>query len=286
MQSSNNKVKILKKLSGFSGCSVFLCNYDSGYFVRKISQSVAYNARLAVQCQKQEAFCPTHLIKTPKILNKGFIDDLYFFDMEFVKGVTLAGSLVSLSAKKTEKIVKRIVYQEVTMEKVNVLDEELYFKKVQSLKERIGEGGIFSDVFRLLTTMDFDHLFSSDCHGDLTLENIIIPSDSDSVYLIDFLDSFLNSWMVDVAKILQDIFIGWSFRNLPHDDNLVLRCAILTEMLNRQLLRIDTSGRCMRNVYLLLLLNILRIYPYTTDAVTRLFLNQSLMKTYNFIRSL
>jgi hypothetical protein len=52
------------------------------------------------------------------------------------------------------------------------------------------------------------------CHGDLTLENIIYNS-YDGFMLIDFIDTFLETPLQDVAKINQDLIFGWSARNSP-----------------------------------------------------------------------
>jgi hypothetical protein len=49
------------------------------------------------------------------------------------------------------------------------------------------------------------------CHGDLTLSNIIITQDN-YMYLFDFLDTFIESPLQDVSKIIQDMKYGWSFR--------------------------------------------------------------------------
>jgi thiamine kinase-like enzyme len=50
------------------------------------------------------------------------------------------------------------------------------------------------------------------CHGDLTLSNIIITNDN-YMYIFDFLDTFIDSPLQDVSKIIQDMKYGWSFRH-------------------------------------------------------------------------
>jgi hypothetical protein len=52
------------------------------------------------------------------------------------------------------------------------------------------------------------------CHGDLTLSNVIL-SPGQNVVLIDFLDTYLETPLQDVAKLMQDFEYGWSFRNSP-----------------------------------------------------------------------
>jgi aminoglycoside/choline kinase family phosphotransferase len=46
------------------------------------------------------------------------------------------------------------------------------------------------------------------CHGDLTLENIIVD-DRGRPWLVDFLDAPFEHWWQDVAKLHQDLDGGW-----------------------------------------------------------------------------
>lgn len=50
------------------------------------------------------------------------------------------------------------------------------------------------------------------CHGDLTLSNMILTQDN-KMYLFDFLESFIESPLQDISKIIQDMRHGWSFRH-------------------------------------------------------------------------
>jgi len=49
------------------------------------------------------------------------------------------------------------------------------------------------------------------CHGDLTLSNMIL-SPSKGLVLIDFLDTYFESPLQDVAKLRQDFYYGWARR--------------------------------------------------------------------------
>ena len=45
-----------------------------------------------------------------------------------------------------------------------------------------------------------------------------------------------------------------------------------------EIIKLDNGRKCLDCIYHILLLNILRIYPYTTDEATFAFLNQSIEK--------
>ena len=46
------------------------------------------------------------------------------------------------------------------------------------------------------------------CHGDLTFSNILFSKSN--FYLIDFLDSFIETPLMDIVKLRQDSAYGWS----------------------------------------------------------------------------
>jgi thiamine kinase-like enzyme len=121
-----------------------------------------------------------------------------------------------------------------------------------------------------LKRVDWSRCEESSCHGDLTLENIIIRDGE--LYLIDFLDSFYNSWMIDVAKILQDIECFWSYRHEPRSLNLHVRAVALKYLLTTYIRSRHGGEEYLVMVYNLLLLNLLRILPYTKDEETLKYL--------------
>jgi hypothetical protein len=73
-------------LIGHSGCEIILINENKKSFVRKISKDLGYNARMKLQCEKQEKFSHDKIF-APKVLSTGHIAGLFYFDMEFVNGV-------------------------------------------------------------------------------------------------------------------------------------------------------------------------------------------------------
>ena len=92
--------------------------------------------------------------------------------------------------------------------------------------------------------------------------------------------------MVDVAKLLQDIDLGWSYRHIKRDYNLNLRLGIAKQALIEDILQLENGKSLLRNIYYVLLLNVLRIYPYTHDEETMNFLNEATEKVLNTIESM
>ena len=75
-----------------------------------------------------------------------------------------------------------------------------------SLKKNINKPGTIENY-----EMVFDYLnnnipnlniYKNVCHGDLTLSNLIFKNNE--IYCIDFLDSFIDSPIIDLVKLKQD----------------------------------------------------------------------------------
>ena len=111
--------------------------------------------------------------------------------------------------------------------------------------------------------MDFDwgNIQKSYCHGDLTFENIMISNGN--MYLLDFLDSFINSRIVDFAKIFQDVILGWSWRNKNYRP-------FITLMYMYDYMKERISDMELEASHRMLVLNMLRIIPYTNSQTCQL----------------
>jgi hypothetical protein len=99
------------------------------------------------------------------------------------------------------------------------------------------------------------------CHGDLTLSNIIITQNHE-LYLLDFLDSFLESPLQDAAKVLQDMIYGWSFRH--ESEALRLRSQLFCESAYPDYINI-LSRIYNKEMDIFRLLTIIRIAPYISE---------------------
>ena len=105
----------------------------------------------------------------------------------------------------------------------------------------------------------------SRCHGDLTLGNMIFQKSQNRVVLIDFLEVYLNSYLIDIAKIEQDLRYGWSVRHggrLNKIRNEIIAEKYLPKF--KSLVRAEDA-----DLYEVIAdLNVMRIAPYCNDKVT------------------
>lgn len=278
--------ELVKSLSGHSGCTVDLCKMADNFFIRKTAGVAGYNKRLKKQYIKQLKF-ELSGVSVPKIYNHGSISDVFYFDMEFVDGITLAEYMHKIKVKEIVDLMT-VLFKALESCKTEICPKakEIFRKKIASLRQTIDvKNSIADKALSVLEKFDFGAIPMSACCGDLTLENIILSS-CGKIYLIDLLDSFYNSWLIDVAKILQDIDLGWSYRHIARDYNLNLRLEIAKQALLENILAMPNGRVVLRQIYHLLLLNILRIYPYAKDEDTLNFLNSSCLKIIDTINKM
>ena len=266
-------------LGGHSGCQIFLIEDDDGNaYVRKVSKDKNYNDRLKIQSEKQDSFCGNP-IRAPKVLAQGYTaDGLFFFDMEYIQGVTLAEYIKTIEIGKIKGLVEALVSSIVSQKQKLITEEEkqlitgIFKKKISELRKRLSnDNEIVNQALDLLEKHDWSKLSPSQCHGDMTLENIIIKNDR--LYFIDFLDSFYNSWFLDIGTLLQDVQVMWSYRFQKEISmNTVLRLIVFRDLLLDEIRKINSSY--VIEIYYSLLQKLIRIYPYTKDQLTYEFLNE------------
>lgn len=274
-------------LGGHSGCKILLCEKNNNeIFVRKISSDKNYNKRLAVQAKKQATYSNPN-IKVPKVLQTGYTDDgLFYFDMEYVQGITMAEYIKTIEIGKVRSICESIVNNIVSRDSENTdVDESIFTTKIASLKEKLQpqNNPVINDAVELLNKHSWKRFRKTQCHGDLTLENIIVKDNQ--LYLIDFLDSFYDCWIMDISTIMQDVQTMWSYR---HDEeaeiNTKLRLLVFRDILMDTVKRVSPEDYL--EVYYALLLKLIRIFPYTKDKETYDFLNDKTKSIINIIREM
>ena len=201
--------------------------------------------------------------------------------MKYINGTTLADYLHDVEISSIHKIVER--FMEIVPEsyEYDINAKHKFHKKLSDLKKNIDlkDHSNLKKVFRHLEEYEWKHCIASDCHGDLTLENIVWVDGE--LYLLDFLDSFYNSWMIDFAKIFQDIECYWSYRHKEVlGENLRIRLVILKQLVIDRILTLKDGDKLLYSIYCILLINLVRIVPYSNDELTKVYLAREIEKIY------
>jgi len=268
---------------GLSGCKIELID---NHTIRKYSSGLNYNSRLSKQIDKQVFFSNKIFksIHVPKITNIKK-ENLFSFEMEYVTGHSFDQFFSFCSIDDIEFVVEALIeYFDDVFVSAKMYSEDEAKSKIISKIESLESNSDYPDYISYLKqyveneTLNIPKAF---CHGDLTFTNIIF--NSKRLYLIDFLDSYLDTPLVDFVKLKQDLVYCWSL-NVQEIDSLRIRQIykkIWTILYNKYKCIIDTPAFIILDA-----LNAFRIEPYLTNSRQRLILetivkNSELYEDFN-----
>lgn len=250
------------KLAGHSGCKITLINSFGTTIVRKISKNVEYNSRLKLQCEKQKNFLHKTII-APKVYSEGTIDDLFYFDMEYVNGLKFNDFIKVQKFQKVKDlftILLDFIFENINYQNLNL--GNLIEDKINSI---VDTQLIDNRIVENLKIIAQKPVPKGYCHGDFTFENILIANNQ--IYLIDFLDSYIDSPIIDISKILQELDLDWSNRNSHSNFTSIIKNHFLKGILLERIAKEIPDGSI---VNLQRKLTLMRIIPYTTSLKMKL----------------
>ena len=254
------------KVPGNSGCLVDIVFLDQHIAVRKSACSPEYAIRLHNQRIKQESFCCNiQGLRVPKIIQH----DEMSFTMEYLPML----DCIEFFERATPNVIKsrietliKLVTWELNSAVITVVDGDKFRKKLvdiqMSVPVNIWEqwySNYAADVQGML--LNPVELPLGQCHGDLTMSNVMFSIEDECVGIIDFLDSYIESPVVDIVKLRQDTRYHWTNRRYlrEHDHGKV-------SIVNRWIDAIITQSFhdliVSRAFWLLEMMNYLRIAPY------------------------
>lgn len=272
----------MKTLS-HSGCRVEAV--DANY-VQKSADTPAAAARLERQMNKQLAFRQYNRLPefgAPAVIGHGRpARELFYFEMgrcwdktalQFLADAPDARAVVGLARQLCSVVEQDLaaspvqeVSREVVFEKFNRVQGEIISRRIRIDESLMGE--IERRVHALPEVM---RLPVGRCHGDLTLANLFVRHDGSHVTLIDFLDTFIESPLLDVCKLRQDTRFLWTLGLHETEDEYVpavkLRAALrqMDAVVVERFARYEWYGHYYKTFQLL---NLFRILPYVTHPRT------------------
>lgn len=200
------------KLTGRSGCKLEIVRSENSTFVRKSSKNHNYNHRLISQAQKQTTFDGHAVFHTPKVVEIKEEDGAAFFEMEYIPGEKYSDYFSRIGKQEIDRTISRLIeFVQINLSKASIFspDHLIFIEKARMLKQQLADDHMLNQFLDLLIEKIPDSdLPVSYCHGDLTFSNMIF-SDGE-VYLVDFLDSFIDSPLIDIVKLRQDTCFYWT----------------------------------------------------------------------------
>lgn len=267
------------EVKGHSGCQIEVVREDGQLYVDKSSHDLNYLDRLVRQAEKQiEASIPEYQhIRVPKIHKVDRTAEMvnvrmdYVYSRNFVEffeqaGFEQVGYLIDALTMYLEKEIEQspltMVNRSVVIDKFeDVKKKTLANKHLQGDKEI--EDIIYRSqrIFEVLPDMEMP---VGKCHGDLTFSNILF--NGNNYYLIDFLDSFIESPLLDIVKLRQDT--AWLWSQLMYVNPCdTIRLHIAFDKIDHEIDRYFAARYEWYNLYYrpLQLMNFLRILQYAHE---------------------
>ena len=263
-------------IQGHSGSHISIVTEDNELHIHKSTHDAGYVPRLVNQANKQIAASKTEYqhIRVPKIFevqqsatdatikmeyiySKNFVE--YFENAGFEQIKYLIGAIkyfidLEINASTMQTVPSTILTDKMA-DVARKVEKNVHLKDDAEAQELVR---LSSEVMNRVGDMEMP---VGTCHGDLTFSNILF--NGNNYYLIDFLDSFIESPLLDIVKIRQDTAYLWStlMYHKPFDK---VRLSIISERIDNAIDEYFTGKyEWYRRYYMpLQLMNFLRILQY------------------------
>jgi aminoglycoside phosphotransferase (APT) family kinase protein len=287
------------KLEGRSGCPIKIVEKGGKVYVNKASSSLSYNSRLRRQVSKQNEFKQLFLedigFFAPKVYSIGeFLDGIAFFEMEYVQGEKFSDFFQGLSLSQLDSVIEKFInYFFSAIENAKLMEVPDSITKIKSdeVKQKVWPMAHYSEELKnnlfsfLNEKKPMASLPQNFCHGDFTFSNMLFKENG-QICVFDFLDSFIESPLIDLVKLRQDTKFLWS---VLIDENLenhkVVKVIQILDFMDKKLdLYLRGLSTEIQEWYSYLeIFNLARIMPYAQKQSDIQFLNKNLTQLLNTI---
>lgn len=266
-------------IQGHSGCDISIVTEDNELHIHKSTHDAGYVPRLVNQANKQIEASRTEYqhIRVPKIFEVLQSPTDATIKMEYIYSKNFVEYFESAGFEQIKYLIGAIKYfidLEINASSMQTVPANILTDKMADVASKVANNVHLKDdaeaqelVRRSSEVMDAVgdmEMPVGTCHGDLTFSNILF--NGNNYYLIDFLDSFIESPLLDIVKIRQDTAYMWStlMYHKPFDK---VRLSIISEKIDSAIDEYFTGKyEWYRRYYMpLQLMNFLRILQYGHD---------------------
>lgn len=265
-------------VKGHSGFDIDIVREGTDLYVYKHCHDKDLSARLMRQAKKQQQAATHHYtgFQIPHILSTTNTAETTSIKMNYVYSRNFMEYFESAGFEQIEYFIHTIqhfIEEELVLSPIQNIPAEIVTQKFRSVERTINSNshiidreqleGIMSCASHLLVRENDWQLPVGTCHGDLTFSNILFTANT--YYLIDFLDSFIESPLLDIVKIRQDSAHVWSamLYTKPYDP---IRLQIICHKIDSELHTYFQKYTWYNENYLpLQVLNLLRVLQYAKE---------------------
>ncbi len=282
-------------IKGHSGCDIQVAREGKEIVVYKSTCDLKYAPRLINQARKQQKageFEYQH-IRVPVIFDVNQNDKGASIKMEYIYSKNFVEYFEHAGFEQINYLIKALEYfleKEISVSYMScvpssVLTDKFADVKKKTLSNKYLEGDsevvlLFKKAETVFSEIGDLYLPVGRCHGDLTFSNILF--NGNNYYLIDFLDSFIESPMLDIVKLRQDTAYRWSQLMYTRSFDSV-RLRIVSEKIDKEI--DDFFSRkydwYTRYYQPLQLMNFLRIIQYAHEPSVINFLKKTIYSLLN-----
>ena len=267
------------EVKGHSGCQIDVVSEDSGIYVYKSTADSKYLKRLALQAKKQRAAAEDEYqhIRVPQIFELQENADTTIIKMQYVYSKNFIEFFEQAGFEQVDYLIgalKYFVEHEISKCELQKVAPKIFQDKFAEIKGKCLTNPLYEGNEVILSILNrSEQVFNSlpeltmpigICHGDLTFSNILF--NGNNYYLIDFLDSFIETPLQDIVKIRQDTQFRWSqlMYTKPYD---ATRLRIVCDKIDHEIHQYFTRKYqwYSDNYSVVQLMNILRILPYAKE---------------------
>lgn len=280
------------EVKGHSGCQIEVRQEGRINYLYKFTKDPKYFKRLVLQGKKQQAahLIESQHIRVPEVYEIEETDNMVTLKMQYVYSKNFVEFFEWAGFEQVENLIFTLcnfIDSEIKKSKIKKITNEIFMTKLINIKQKCQNNDLCKNdnsVIKILNQAEgvFSKLSSMElpigiCHGDLTFSNLLFSGND--YYLIDFLDSFIETPLQDIVKIRQDSCHNWSvlMYTKPYD---CIRMSIIFEKIDKEIenfFKIKYSWYVNYYGYMQLM-NLLRILPYVNEERVLSFLKTEIKK--------
>ena len=274
------------EVKGHSGCKIEVVREDNELFVYKSTKDLHYLDRLQLQAKKQQEAEQLELqhIRIPKIFNVYKDNYSVTIKMEYVYSKNFIGYFEYAGFEQISYFIKALclfLNYEINNSPLLMVNGDIVKRKFDDVYQKTINNEALKNDEEIINVMNQSAIHFANvkdmllpvgkCHGDLTFSNILF--NGNNYYLIDFLDSFIESPLLDIVKIRQDSAYLWS--RLMFEGNYdEIRLKIVADKIDKEIVHYASQYEWFHYYPLFQLMNFLRVLQYAHEEKVIVYLKR------------